>query len=92
MTDAYGSYYHAMPGGLPARLRIEGIGAAAEQSRFLARMARPAVTDMTSCALAPSASRSPLLGPRWRRSSQICGRCRGRAALPGRCSGGRPLS
>jgi len=48
MTDAYGSLYHAMPGGLPARLRIEGIGAAAEQSRFLARMARPAVTDMTS--------------------------------------------
>ena len=63
MTDAHGSFYHAMPGGLPARLRIEGIGAAAEQSRFLARMARPAVTDMTSCALAPPRPDHPSWGP-----------------------------
>ena len=48
MTEDYGGLYHAMPGALPARLRIEGMGAAAEQSRLLARMARPAVTDMTS--------------------------------------------
>ena len=48
MSDCYGGMYYAMPGGLPARLRMDGISAAAEQTRFLARMARPAVTDMTS--------------------------------------------
>ena len=48
MSEDYGGTYYAMPGSLPVRLRSEGIAAAAEHSRFLARMARPAVTDMSS--------------------------------------------
>ncbi len=48
MNEACCGTYYAMPGSLPVRLRSEGIAAAAEHSHFLARMARPAVTDMSS--------------------------------------------
>ena len=48
MNEDYGGTYCAMPSSLPVRLRTEGVAAAADHSRFLARLARPAVTDMTS--------------------------------------------